>query len=335
MEQDKTSQMSLSELNETIQEQAAWIDLLRTEIAKVVIGNKLILDRLLVGLLSNGHILLEGMPGLAKTLLIKTLAQLFKLKFQRVQFTPDLLPADIVGTLIYNPTAEEFKTKKGPIFTNILLADEINRSPSKVQSALLEAMQERQVTLGETTYPLDNPFLVLATQNPVEQEGTYPLPEAQLDRFMLKITTNYPTWDEERQILDIKASTQEAPAPQACLSADIIIQSRKWIDQIYMDNKIRDYIVNIIYATRTPQEYHLSIEKLIRYGASPRGTIALALASKAVAFIKHRGYVIPQDVKAIAHDVLRHRIGLSYEAEAEEITSDQIVSKILETVPVP
>lgn len=329
------SQMSLSELNERIQEQTAWIDLLKTEIGKVVIGNKTIVDRLLIGLLSNGHILLEGMPGLAKTLLIKTLAQLFQLKFQRIQFTPDLLPADIVGTLIYNPHQGQFTTKKGPIFTNILLADEINRSPAKVQSALLEGMQERQVTLGDTTYPLENPFLVLATQNPVEQEGTYPLPEAQLDRFMLKITTQYPSWQEERMILDAKTSTQPSEEVRGFLAQQVILESRQWIDKIYMDDKIRDYIVHIIYATRTPEKYHLSINNLIRYGASPRGTIALALAAKTSAFLKHRGYVIPQDVKSIAPDVLRHRIGLTYEAEAEEISSDQVIANILETVPVP
>lgn len=329
------SQMSLSELNERIQEQTAWIDLLKTEIGKVVIGNKAIIDRLLIGLLSNGHILLEGMPGLAKTLLIKTLAQLFQLKFQRIQFTPDLLPADIVGTLIYNPHQGQFTPKKGPIFTNILLADEINRSPAKVQSALLEGMQERQVTLGDTTYPLENPFLVLATQNPVEQEGTYPLPEAQLDRFMLKINTQYPSWQEERMILDSKTSTQPSEEVHGFLAQQVILESRQWIDKIYMDDKIRDYIIHIVYATRTPEKYHLSINNLIRYGASPRGTIALALASKASAFLKHRGYVIPQDVKSIAPDVLRHRIGLTYEAEAEEISSDQVISNILETVPVP
>ncbi|MDR0393215.1 MAG: MoxR family ATPase [Puniceicoccales bacterium] len=335
METTMNSQMSLSELNERIQEQTAWIDLLKTEIGKVVIGNKTIVDRLLIGLLSNGHILLEGMPGLAKTLLIKTLAQLFQLKFQRIQFTPDLLPADIVGTLIYNPHQGQFTTKKGPIFTNILLADEINRSPAKVQSALLEGMQERQVTLGDTTYPLENPFLVLATQNPVEQEGTYPLPEAQLDRFMLKITTQYPSWQEERMILDAKTSTQPSEEVRGFLAQQVILESRQWIDKIYMDDKIRDYIVHIIYATRTPEKYHLSINNLIRYGASPRGTIALALAAKTSAFLKHRGYVIPQDVKSIAPDVLRHRIGLTYEAEAEEISSDQVIANILETVPVP
>lgn len=335
MEEKTFNQTNLAELSERIQEQAAWIELLKTELAKVVIGNKNVIDRILIGLLCNGHVLLEGMPGLAKTLLIKTISQLFNLKFQRIQFTPDLLPSDIVGTLIYNPVEGKFTTKKGPIFSNIVLADEINRSPAKVQSALLEAMQERQVTLGDTTYPLENPFLVLATQNPVEQEGTYPLPEAQLDRFMLKVTTTYPTWQEERLILDAKATVQNKEEISNTFNPETILKSRQFIDEIYMDSKIRDYIVHLIYATRSPEKYKLSIKNLIRYGASPRATIALALASKAWAFLKHRSYVIPQDVKMIAPDVLRHRIGLSYEAEAEEVDSDQIIAKILETVPVP
>ena len=333
--EDFNTQTSLSELNQKIQEQAAWVDLLRSEINKVIIGNKNVVDGLLVGLLTNGHILIEGLPGLAKTLLIKTLAQIFKLKFQRVQFTPDLLPADIIGTLIYNPNEGNFTTKKGPIFTNILLADEINRAPSKVQSALLEGMQERQVTIGETTYPLENPFLVLATQNPVEQEGTYTLPEAQLDRFMLKLNISYPSWDEERMILESKTSLKAAQEPNSLLSTKEIFGSRQWIDTIYVDDKIKDYIVNLIYATRTPEKYQLNISNLLRFGASPRATIALTLAAKAWAFLKHRGYVIPQDVKIMAPCVLRHRIGLSYEAEAEEITSDKVIEKILETVPVP
>lgn len=336
MEQlNSNTQPSLVELNEQIQAKTAWIELLKAEISKVIVGNKNIVDGILVGLLSNGHILLEGLPGLAKTLLIKTVAQIFKLKFQRIQFTPDLLPSDIVGTLIYNPTSGTFTTKKGPIFTNILLADEINRAPSKVQSALLEGMQERQVTLGDTTYQLDNPFLVLATQNPVEQEGTYTLPEAQVDRFMLKLNVTYPSWNEERLILEAKSSLQESQEPQNLLSAQEIFESRQWIDKVYMDDKIKDYIVHIIYATRTPEKYHLNIRNLIRFGASPRATIALTLAAKTWAFLKHRGYVIPQDVKAMALSVLRHRIGLSYEAEAEDIMSDQIIEKILETIPVP
>lgn len=332
---ESNSSSSLTELNEQIQAKTAWIELLRAEIGKVIVGNKPIVDGILVGLLSNGHVLLEGLPGLAKTLLIKTIAQVFKLKFQRIQFTPDLLPSDIIGTLIYNPSSGTFTTKKGPIFTNILLADEINRAPSKVQSALLEGMQERQVTLGDTTYALENPFLVLATQNPVEQEGTYTLPEAQVDRFMLKLSIHYPSWNEERLILDGQTSLTRTQEPQAVLSPDEIFESRKWIDQIYMDDKIKDYIVHLIYATRTPEKYNLDVKNLLRFGASPRATIALTIAAKTWAFLKHRGYVVPQDIKAMAMYVLRHRIGLSYEAEAEEITSDQIIEKILETVPVP
>ena len=289
---DSSTQPSLTELNEEIQTKTAWIELLRAEIGKVIIGNKNIVDQLLVGLLSNGHVLLEGLPGLAKTLLIKTIAQIFKLDFKRIQFTPDLLPSDIIGTLIYNPVSGEFTTKKGPIFTNILLADEINRAPSKVQSALLEGMQERQVTLGETTYKLDNPFFVLATQNPVEQEGTYTLPEAQVDRFMLKLSVNYPSWNEERKILEAKSTLQTPEEPKAILSANEIFESRQWIDKIYMDDKIKDYIVHLIYATRTPEQYHLDIKNLLRFGASPRATIALTLAAKTWAFLKHRGYVI-------------------------------------------
>ena len=329
------TQVSLAELNEQIQAKTAWIELLKAEISKTIVGNKHVVDGLLVGLLANGHVLLEGLPGLAKTLVIKSLAQVFQLKFQRIQFTPDLLPSDIVGTLIYNPSAGSFVTKKGPIFTNILLADEINRAPSKVQSALLEGMQERQVTIGETTYRLENPFLVLATQNPVEQEGTYTLPEAQVDRFMLKLNVSYPSWEEERAILDAKASLKPAEEPQSILSEKEIFESRQWIDQIYIDDKIRDYIVHLVYATRTPEKYHLNIKNLLRFGASPRATIALTIAAKTWAFLKHRGYVIPQDVKTMAPLVLRHRIGLSYEAEAEDISQDQIIEKILETIPVP
>lgn len=329
------TQVSLAELNEQIQAKTAWIELLKAEISKVIVGNKHVVDGLLVGLLANGHVLLEGLPGLAKTLVIKTLSQVFQLKFQRIQFTPDLLPSDIIGTLIYNPSAGSFVTKKGPIFTNILLADEINRAPSKVQSALLEGMQERQVTIGETTYQLENPFLVLATQNPVEQEGTYTLPEAQVDRFMLKLNVSYPSWEEERAILDAKASLKPTEEPQSILSEKEIFESRQWIDQIYIDDKIRDYIVHLVYATRTPEKYHLNIKNLLRFGASPRATIALTNASKTWAFLKHRGYVIPQDVKTMAPLVLRHRIGLSYEAEAEDISQDHIIEKILETIPVP
>lgn len=333
--QESVQKPILSELNEKVQETSAWIELLKTEIGKVVVGQKAILDRLLVGLLANGHILLEGVPGLAKTLLVKTLANILQVKFQRIQFTPDLLPADIVGTLIYNPSDGCFTTKKGPIFANIVLADEINRSPAKVQSALLEGMQERQVTLGDTTYLLEDPFLVLATQNPIEQEGTYPLPEAQVDRFMLKVTIDYPSKQEERLILDTMAFTQPPLPTRPLLDARAILESRKMVDQIYMDEKIRDYIVELVVATRNPDSCGLPFKNLISYGASPRATIALTLASKAWAFLRNRGYVVPQDVKSIAMDVLRHRVGLSYEAEAEEMKSEDIIEKILESVPVP
>lgn len=325
----------LSELNERVRDGAAWVELLRSEVGKVVVGQKGVLDRLLVGLLTNGHILLEGVPGLAKTLLVKTLANVLQINFQRIQFTPDLLPADIVGTLIYNPAEGRFATKKGPVFSNIVLADEINRSPAKVQSALLESMQERQVTIGDTTYPLDDPFLVLATQNPIEQEGTYQLPEAQLDRFLLKISVDYPTKQEERAILDAMAFSSPSLKASPILTKDVICDSRKLVDDIYMDEKIRDYIVSLVFATRYPADNGLPFKDLISYGASPRATISLALASKAWAFLKGRGYVVPQDVKSISRDVFRHRIGVTYEAEAEGITSEDIVEKLLETVPVP
>ncbi len=331
----QTSQVSLSELNEQIQAKTTWIEALRTEIGKVYIGNKQVVDMLLVGLLGNGHVLLEGLPGLAKTLVIKTFGQVFQLQFQRIQFTPDLLPSDIIGTIIYNPNKGEFTTKKGPIFTNLLLADEINRAPSKVQAALLEGMQERQVTLGENTYALEQPFLVLATQNPVEQEGTYTLPEAQLDRFMIKLKVTYSSWEEERKILEIKTTLQTKEEAKPLLSPKEIFESRTCIDQIYVDSKIKDYIVDLIYATRTPERYHLPIKSMLRFGASPRATIALTIGAKVWAFLNRRGYVIPQDVKAMALPILTHRIGLSYEAEAEETTAEQIIEKILETVPVP
>lgn len=333
--QTSTQAFSLRELNERIQEMTKWIEVLRAEISRAYIGNQSVVDGLLIGLLGNGHVLLEGLPGLAKTLVIKTLAQVFQLQFKRVQFTPDLLPSDIIGTMIYNPTTGAFSTKKGPIFTNLLLADEINRAPSKVQAALLEGMQERQVTLGDTTYPLDSPFLVLATQNPIEQEGTYTLPEAQMDRFMLKLKVGYSSWEEERKILELKTKLKPEEAPKTLLSVKEILESREAIDQIYVDEKIKDYIVDVIVATRSPERYHLDIQNLLRFGASPRATIALTIASKTWAFLNRRGYVIPQDVKAMALPVLNHRIGLSYEAEAENMTTDQIIAKILETVPVP
>jgi MoxR-like ATPase len=293
-------------------------------------------ERLLMGLLSNGHILLEGVPGLAKTLAINTMAKCIDAKFSRIQFTPDLLPADLIGTMIYNQKQETFTVRKGPIFANFVLADEINRAPAKVQSALLEAMQEKQVTIGDETFSLPNPFLVLATQNPIEQEGTYPLPEAQLDRFMLKVVIGYPTREEERKIISSNISPQGLPVPNKVVSPETILHARNIVREVYMDEKIEKYIVDIVFASRFPDEYKLSNYKsMIAYGGSPRASINLALASKAYAFIKRRGYVIPEDVRAVCHDVLRHRIGLTYEAEAENITSDQIITEILNTVEVP
>jgi MoxR-like ATPase len=326
---------TLGELNEQVQEASAWLDLLHIEMGKVIVGQRSMIDRLLIGVLTNGHILLEGVPGLAKTLVIKTLARAFNVRFQRIQFTPDLLPADILGTLIYNPKEGDFFTKKGPIFANFVLADEINRSPAKVQSALLEAMQERQVTLGDTTFRLEEPFLVLATQNPIEQEGTYPLPEAQMDRFMLKLRVDYPSRDEERKILDTMGVTQPQLEVEPIISPSHILESRKIIDQIYMDPKVRDYVVDLVFATRNPAQFGLPYDGLIHIGASPRATIALTLTAKAWAFLKRRGYVTPQDVKSMAVDVLRHRVVVSYEAEAEGVTSETIVKKLLDTIPVP
>jgi len=327
--------MNLSEMNEQVKEASAWVTLLRQEIGRVIIGQKYLVDRLIVGLLANGHVLLEGVPGLAKTLSIRTLAQAIQAHFQRIQFTPDLLPADIIGTLIYNPQKAEFFTKRGPIFPNIILADEINRAPAKVQSALLEAMQERQVTIGDTTYPLPEPFLVLATENPIDQEGTYPLPEAQVDRFMLKIKIDYPSQEEELKILNTMASTKPDYTINSVVSPQEILRSRKLIDSIYIDNKIKDYIIDIVFTTRDPMRFKLNLANMIQFGASPRATIALTLASKAWAFFHGRAFVTPQDVKNIAMDVLRHRVIISYEAEAEGLTSENIVQKILDTVPVP
>lgn len=322
-------------INEKIQKESAFVDLLMMEINKVIVGQKQMVERLLIGLLSNGHILLEGVPGLAKTLAIKTLAAAIDAKFQRIQFTPDLLPADLVGTLIYDQKEGKFKTKRGPIFANFILADEINRSPAKVQSALLEAMQERQVTIGEDTFKLDEPFLVLATQNPIEQEGTYPLPEAQVDRFMLKVTIGYPSKDEELQIMRQNVNGKPAEI-KAVVSPKEILKARTSLQEIYMDEKIERYILDIVFATRNPHEAQLqNLSNLINYGASPRASISLALASKAFAFIKRRGYVIPEDVRAVCMDVLRHRIGVTYEAEAEEVTSETIVQEILNKVEVP
>lgn len=322
-------------LNERIQQESAFIDLINMEMGKVIIGQKHMVERLLIGLLSNGHILLEGVPGLAKTLAIKSLAQVIDAHFSRIQFTPDLLPADLVGTMIYSQKKEEFVVRKGPLFANFILADEINRSPAKVQSALLEAMQERQVTIGDHTYPLEEPFMVLATQNPIEQEGTYPLPEAQVDRFMLKVVIGYPDKDEEKRILR-QNITSSFPTVQKIIKTSDITKARAVVRDVYLDEKIENYITDIVFSSRYPTEYKLSrFEPLIQYGASPRASINLALAAKAFAFIKRRGYVIPEDVRAVAHDVMRHRIGLTYEAEAENVMPEDIINEILNTVEVP
>lgn len=327
--------IDIKELNEKIQRESEFVDLIQMEIGKVIVGQKHLTDSLLIALLSNGHILLEGVPGLAKTLAITTLANTIQAKFSRIQFTPDLLPADLIGTMIYSQKNEVFTVKKGPIFSNFILADEINRSPAKVQSALLEAMQERQVTIGEQSYKLDEPFLVLATQNPIEQEGTYPLPEAQLDRFMLKVIISYPTKEEEQRIIRINVA-KEFPKANSVVSPEHIIKARDFVKEVYVDEKIERYILDIVFATRYPQEYKLEkFKDMIAYGASPRASIFLTIASKAHAFIKRRGYVIPEDVRAICHDVLRHRIGLTYEAEAENITSEDIINEILNTIEVP
>jgi len=326
---------SIEALNKKIQTESAFVEKLRAEIGKVIVGQKYMVDRLLIGLLSNGHVLLEGVPGLAKTLTVRTLSAAIQTKFQRIQFTPDLLPADLVGTLIYDQKDGKFKTKKGPIFANLILADEINRSPAKVQSALLEAMQERTVTIGEETYPLDDPFLVLATQNPIEQEGTYPLPEAQVDRFMLKLSISYPSKEEELEIMRRMTRGPE-PQPDRVISPKDIIKARAVVEEIYIDPKIEQYIVDIVFATRKPREYGLDdIEPLIAYGASPRASIFLSKASKAQAFLSRRGYVTPEDVRAIGMDVLRHRIIVTYEAEAEEVAAEDVVRKVLNKIEVP
>lgn len=327
--------VDIQALNHRIHEESAFVELLKLETAKVIVGQEYMLERLLIGLLTKGHILLEGMPGLAKTLAIKTLAQAVDARFSRIQFTPDLLPADVIGTMIYNPAKSEFAVRKGPIFANFVLADEINRAPAKVQSALLEAMQERQVTIGSETFPLEEPFLVLATQNPIDQEGTYPLPEAQMDRFLLKVKIGYPAKDEERDIMRRNLSG-EHPLVHKVLSTNTLMRSREVMHGIYMDEKIEQYILEIVFATRTPGEYGMrNLTPLINYGASPRATIAMAQAARAMAFLRRRGYVIPEDVRSICADVLRHRIGLSYEAEAENVTQEDIITKILNTVEVP
>ena len=327
--------MDIREINEKIQQESAFIDLLNMELGKVIIGQKQMLDRLLIGLLSNGHLLLEGVPGLAKTLAIKSLASAIKANFSRIQFTPDLLPADLVGTMIYNQKQEAFTVRKGPLFSNFILADEINRAPAKVQSALLEAMQERQVTIGDETFKLPEPFLVLATQNPLEQEGTYPLPEAQLDRFMLKIVIDYPSKEEERLIIRQNLA-QESVKINQVINTETIVKARSAVREVYMDEKIEKYILDIVFATRYPKQNNLrKIENLISYGGSPRASINLALAAKAYAFIKRRGYVIPEDIRAVSHDVMRHRIGLTYEAEAENVTTDEVINEVLNIVEVP
>ncbi len=326
---------STQEITQEVQTLGQWIPALREEVSHVVVGQKYLIDRLLLGLLANGHLLLEGVPGLAKTLAVKTVAACIQTGFQRLQFTPDLLPADLIGTLIYNPRTGEFTTKLGPIFSNLILADEINRAPAKVQSALLEAMQERQVTIGEKTYPLPDPFLVLATQNPLEQEGTYQLPEAQLDRFMLKLNVAYPSKPEERTILDLMATSAPDLRVKPVVEPTQIIAARDVVNQIYIDDRVKDYIVDVVFATREAATYNLRLEGLIRYGASPRATIYLALGARAHAFLNGRGYVTPQDVKSVGADVLRHRIIVSYEAEAEGVTSETIIERIFAGLPVP
>ncbi len=327
--------VDIRELNERIQQESSFVDLINLEMKKVIVGQKHLVESLLIGLLTNGHILLEGVPGLAKTLAIKSLAQTISARFARIQFTPDLLPADLIGTMIYSQKKEEFTIKKGPIFANFILADEINRAPAKVQSALLEAMQERQITISDTTFKLDEPFLVMATQNPIEQEGTYPLPEAQVDRFMLKVIISYPNREEERQIIN-QNLLKQFPETSTILRPEDIIKAREVVKDVYMDEKIQKYIVDIVFATREPESYQLGkYKEMISYGASPRAGISLAQAAKAFAFIKRRGYVIPEDVRAVCPEVLRHRIGLSYEAEANNITPEDIITDILNKVEVP
>ncbi len=335
MMEDTSKTVDIRAINEKIEKESAFVDLLTMEMNKVIVGQKNMIERLLIGLLGNGHILLEGVPGLAKTLAINTLSQAVKGEFSRVQFTPDLLPADVVGTMIYNMKENDFMIKKGPIFANFVLADEINRAPAKVQSALLEAMQERQITIGDTTFKLDDPFLVMATQNPVEQEGTYPLPEAQVDRFMLKVVIDYPKIEDEQLIMRQNLSGGFEKV-NAVVSLEQINNARAAVKEVYMDEKIEKYILDIIFATRYPERYNLAdLKNLISFGASPRGSINLAMAAKCYAFIKRRGYVIPEDVRAIVHDVLRHRIGITYEAEAENVTSEDIINQIVNEVEVP
>ncbi len=327
-------QSNIQVINDRVQEEAVFVQTLLTELRKVIVGQAEMLDRMLIGLLSRGHVLLEGVPGLAKTLAVRSLADAISAEFHRIQFTPDLLPADLLGTLIYNQKEGIFVPKKGPIFANLILADEINRAPAKVQSALLEAMQERQVTIGDTTYPLEEPFIVLATQNPIEQEGTYPLPEAQVDRFMLKLRLTYPDRKEEREILE-RMSKQDTPQASRVIAKEDILKARKVVEDVYMDDRVKEYILSIVFATREPKEFGLEIGDLIEYGASPRATLYLAQAARAHAFIRARGYVTPEDVKSIGPDVLRHRVILSYEAEAENVKPAEIVQRIFDTVEVP
>ncbi len=328
--------IDIEALNQQIYAESAFVEKLNEETSRVIVGQKHMIERLMLGLLASGHVLLEGLPGLAKTLAIKTLGSAIDAKYSRIQFTPDLLPADIIGTMIYNPNKNEFTVRKGPVFANFVLADEINRAPAKVQSALLEAMQERQVTIGNDTFKLEEPFLVLATQNPIEQEGTYPLPEAQVDRFMLKVKIDYPGKEEEREIIRRNLSGAVTQKISAVVDTETILKARKTVRKVYMDEKIEQYILDIVFATRNPKDYGLNdLELLINYGGSPRASINLSIASKAYAFLQRRGYVIPEDVRSICHDVLRHRIGLSYEAEAENITQEDIINKILNAVEVP
>src|SRR5436190_1774174 len=325
----------ISAITEEVQRAGAFVQPLFAELNKVIVGQKYLLERLCVGLLANGHLLLEGVPGLAKTLAVKSLAASVNVKFSRLQFTPDMLPADVIGTQIYNPHSGAFTTRRGPIFAHLVLADEINRAPAKVQSALLEAMQEKQVTIGDQTFRLEEPFLVLATQNPIEQEGTYPLPEAQVDRFMLKLKIGYPSRAEERQILDVMARTSGTPSSSAVVDPKQILDARQVINDIYIDEKVKDYIVDLVCATRDPEAHKIEVKEFIQLGASPRATISLTLAAKAYAFLKGRGYVTPQDVKSIGMDVLRHRVAITYEAEAEDKTSETVIQKIFDELPVP
>ncbi len=327
---------SLTEINERITRESAFIDPLKQSLGSVIVGQEELINKILISMLANGHILLEGVPGLAKTLTVKTLAQLIQTHFQRIQFTPDMLPADLLGTLIFNQKTGKFETRKGPIFTNLILADEINRAPSKVQSALLEAMQERQVTIGETTYPLEPPFLVLATQNPIEQEGTYPLPEAQVDRFMFKVKVDYPSIEEEKQILRRSAITSETAVSKPVIDPQNILDAQNTINNIYVDEKVEDYVLALVFATREPEKFNVGdLKSLIDFGASPRASINLILAAKARAFLEHRGFITPEDVRYIGADVLRHRIILSYEAEAEELSTEDLIQRLFDTIPVP